>query len=148
MSIHDELVDIQRQQENALLVEFHRVLKSILDEEAVWVANIQDIINRVVDEMVPTQPRPTATMWLAWDMPDPNRWDITMEHNSDIEDRMRLGLWMAYSDFLSQYDVTGVSVMHHEGTMLELEDSLERRSLKGGRIYDNGAGHYRVMLDA
>ena len=148
MSIHDDLVDMQRQQENALLVECHRVLKSILDEEAVWVADIQEIINRVVDEMVPTQPRPTATMWLAWDMPDPNRWDITMEHNAEIEDRMRLGLRMAYSDFLSQYDVTGVSVMHHEGTMLELEDSLERRSLKGGRIYDNGAGHYRVMLDA
>jgi len=145
MSIHDELVAIQRAQENALLVEFHRRLKSILDEEAVWIANIQDIINHIVDEMVPNQARPTATMWLAWDMPDPNRWGITMEHNAEIEDRMRLGLWMAYSNFLSEYDVTGISVMVHEGTMLEVEDSLQRRDLIGATIYDNGAKHYGVL---
>lgn len=145
MSLHDEMVNLQRAQEDALLVEFYRRLKSILDEEAVWIANISDIINHVVDQMVPDQPRPTAAMWLAWDMPDPNRWGITMEHNADIEDRMRLGLWMAYANFLSEYDVTGVSVMVHEGTLLEVEDSLRRRDLIDALVYDNGAKQFGVI---
>lgn len=145
MSIHQDLVEMQRAQEDALLVEFYRRLKAILDEEAVWIANISDIISHVVDQMVPDQPRPTAAMWLAWDMPDPNRWDITMEHNAGIEDRMRLGLWMAYADFLSAYDATGASGGVHENTMLEVEDSLRRRDLIGALVYDNGAKQFGVI---
>ena len=144
MSIHQYLVELQRAQENALLVEFQRRLKSIVDEEAVWIADIQDIINHVVDQMIPDQARPTATMWLAWDMPDPKRYDLDLAHNADIEERMRLGLYLAYQEFLSEYDVTGISVMVHEGTMLELEDSIERRDLRGSVVFDNGAKQFGV----
>lgn len=144
MSIHQYLVDLQRAQEDALIVTFYQRLKSIVDEEAVWVADIHDIIHSVVDEMVPDQARPTATMWLAWDMPDPKRYDLDLAHNADIEERMRLGLYLAYQEFLSEYDVTGISVMVHEGTMLELEDSIERRDLKDMRVCDNGAKQFGV----
>jgi len=145
MGIHRELVEMQRGQEDALIATFHYRLKEVLDEKIAWMADLDDIIHELVDEMVPDQPRPTAAMWLAWDMPEP---DIEMDHKDSIEKRMRLGLYFAYRDFLSQYNMTGFANAHHEDTLHTLSEAMLIRDIhEAGAIFDNGEKHYFVVYN-
>jgi len=141
MGIHQTLVEMQRSQENAMLLAFHNQLQQIVNEEVVWVAHVDEIIRAVADTMLPKQPRPTAMMWLAWDLPEP---DVEMDHNASMDTRMRLGLYYAYCDFLDQYDQSSARDRH--GNTLEvLKGALETRDVDlGSAIYDNGAGQYEV----
>ena len=145
MGIHRELVEMQRRQEDALIATFHYRLKEVLDEKIAWMADLDDIIHQLVDEMVPDQPRPTAAMWLAWDMPEP---DIDMDHKDSIEKRMRVGLYFAYRDFLSQYNMTGFALDHHENTLHALAEAMELRDIHlPVSIFDNGAKQYFVVYN-
>lgn len=141
MGIHQTLVEMQRSQENAMLLAFHNQLEEIVNEEAVWVAHIDEIIRAIADGMLPKQPRPTAMMWLAWDLPEP---DVEMDHNASMDTRMRLGLYYAYCDFLSQYDMSSARD-RHANTLEVLKGALDLRDVDlGSAIYDNGAGQYEV----
>lgn len=145
MGIHRELVEMQRRQEDALIATFHYRLKEVLDEKIAWMADLEEIIHQLVDEMVPDQPRPTAAMWLAWDMPEP---DIEMDDKDSIEKRMRVGLYFAYEDFLSQYNMTGFANAPHEDTLHTLAEAIELRDIHlPVAIFDNGAKQYFVTYN-
>ena len=144
MGLHTSLNKMRRDQEEALLVTFRNRLKEMVDEESVWVADMAEIIQSIVDEMIPGHKLPLASMWLAWDCPDPAQYDIELEFQALMTKRMRVGLFFAYEGYLSCY-VQSAFQNCHEETLQAVEEMLVTLDLDGPvTVHENGAKQFGV----